>query len=165
MSSITIYTDGSSNQKKDYNNCMRGGIGVYFEDYEQYNISIGYYESDATNSKMELLAALYGLSKCIEVGFKNITLYCDSDYIVKSMNSWAAKWEKNNWRKATGGLVKHTEYMRKLYELYKYNNVEFIHMNSHKDEPSDDQSEEWFHWYGNDTADKLANQGRDSIRI
>lgn len=161
---VTIFTDGSSIVKKDKNGYISGGIGVYFNDNSRYNISKGYYDAEATNQKMELLAALKGLEKAIYLCYDDIVIYTDSMYLVNSMNKWAPVWKKNKWKKKKGKQmvdISHKNIIKKLYDIQLKYNVKYIHVHSHLKEPSDKTTDEWNIWYGNMMADVLANNGRN----
>jgi len=60
-------------------------------------------EADTTNNRMELMGALEGLralSRPCEV-----TLWCDSQYVVKGLAEWLPGWKRKGWRKADGHPV------------------------------------------------------------
>jgi ribonuclease HI len=67
---------------------------------------------------MELLAAIQGLA-AIRAGARlkegsAVTVYSDSNYLVRGMISWLANWKLNGWRTATGAPVKNADLWRKL---------------------------------------------------
>ena len=71
---------------------------------------------DTTNIRMELTAALQGI-KCVREG-ANVTMV-GSQYVVRGMNEWVAKWQANGWRKGGGGRVEHRELWKALIKAVK----------------------------------------------
>jgi ribonuclease HI len=74
---------------------------------------------------------------------------------------WADKWRKNNWMKNDNESIMNKKLIKKLYFYYKNLNIKFQHVSSHKKEPEKNTDEHYL-WYGNNIADKLANDGADS---
>jgi len=69
-------------------------------------------EPETTNNRMELMAAIRGLtvlSKPCEV-----EIFCDSQYVVKGITSWMAGWKRAGWRKADKQPVLNTELWQAL---------------------------------------------------
>ena len=60
-------------------------------------------ERETTNNRMELLAAIQGLKTLTKPCA--VTLYSDSQYVVKGIQSWISGWKRKNWRKADGKPV------------------------------------------------------------
>ena len=91
MKKVTIYTDGS---------CMKnpGGRSSYaaiiLMDGKEIEVSGGYHSS--TSNRQELIAVIKALEQLKEPC--NITIYSDSQYVVKIINSWMNRWIKNNFR-------------------------------------------------------------------
>ena len=167
MNEICIFTDGSSlnNQEKGK---RRGGVGVFFGDDDERNISIPLKESvknKVTNQVTELLACIKGIETINSCPIKKecqLVIYTDSMYIVNIMNKWAINWEKNNWTKSDGKIVDNIELVKKLYYYYQNGNIVFKHVRSHMKEPNKDDPN-YKIWYGNDKADKLAVAAAQSI--
>ena len=117
MKTVNIYTDGACR-----GNPGDGGWGVLIE-YE--NISKEYFggEKNTTNNKMELKAAIHGLSVLKESCDVNITT--DSKYVMDGITSWIENWKKNNWKNASKKDVKYKELW---IELDKLNNKKKVLM-------------------------------------
>lgn len=71
---------------------------------------------DTTNNRMELTAALQGIKR-VKAG-ANVTMV-GSQYVVRGMTEWLAKWQANGWRKGGGGRVEHRELWEALFEAVK----------------------------------------------
>ena len=167
MNQIIIFTDGSTLNNQSKGN-RRGGVGVFFGDDDERNISLPLEESDeikVTNQVAELLACVKGIEKLLSeqiIGNNKIIIYTDSMYIVNMMKSWAENWEKNNWIKSDGNEVLNLDLVKKLYYYSKNLNVEYNHIKSHKKEPSKSDPN-YQYWYGNMQADKLAVEAANKI--
>ena len=73
-------------------------------------------ERDTTNNRMELTALIQGM-KLIDPETE-MEVYSDSDLCVKTINEWAASWERRGWKRKDGP-VKNLDLVRELYELKK----------------------------------------------
>ena len=154
-----IYIDGSclfNGTKKSV-----GGYGVFFGDNDSRNISKKLVKNDIvtkiTNNTAELMACLEALN-ILETNPTNKKNYIitDSRYLYQSCIEWIPVWEKNGWKKSDGKMVDNLELIKSIREKYKKIRPMFKHVNSHRDEPSDKDSDEWKFWYGNMKADELA---------
>ena len=79
----------------------------------------------------------------------SITIYTDSEYVIKCCTSFGEKCEKENWKKKKGE-IKNVELVKEVYSLFKENDsvsIEYVRAHSNK---KDQLSK------GNDGADKLA---------
>ena len=170
-----VFTDGSSinNGKK---NCI-GGIGVFFNDNSNYNISEKMtFKNDGkvSNNICELTACLKAILTIIE--FKEfqkihdcILIYTDSKCVIDSITKWSNSWEKNGWQRKdrSGKLkpVKNLDLIKNIKNLTRNYNIQFRHIKAHKTEPKeiDKDSSEYKDWYGNMMADKLAYQASSSL--
>lgn len=104
-----LFTDGSARP-----NPGPGGWGVvYVRDGKVLEQQYGS-DKDTTNNRMEL-TALIAAFKLLPVNVE-ITVYTDSELCVKTINEWAAGWERNGWRRKTGP-IKNLELVQELYAL------------------------------------------------
>ncbi len=104
-----VFTDGSCE-----GNPGPGGWGfVWVEDDEVFREGRGV-DSDTTNNQMELAALIAAYetlpTDCV------VTVYSDSQLCVKTVNEWAAGWEKRGWRRKSGPIA-NLELVQKLYAL------------------------------------------------
>ena len=167
MNSIIIFTDGAVPNNQNKGN-RKGGVGVFFGQNDPRNISFSIKETSkmkVTNQVCELLACIKALETVISTTIiinNLIELKTDSMYIVNTINNWAKKWVKNNWKKADNKPIQNEELIKKLYYLSKNINVKITHVKAHKTEPKIN-SIEYFDWYGNYMADKLATNAAANI--
>ena len=159
MKEIVIFTDGSC---KGPTGNKRAGCGVYFPKHEKYNISYKIKRGNITNQVAELTACVKGIEKVLsKIVFFKIIIYTDSMYLINSITNWADKWKENKWKKSDGESILNKKLIKKLYFYYKNLNIEFHHIKAHKKEPESKLTEDYKLWYGNNMADKLANDGAD----
>ena len=120
---ITIYTDGSSR-----GNPGPGGYGaVLLYGEQRKELSAGYRKT--TNNRMELMGVIAALSALKKDGL-NITLYTDSQYIVKAVKEgWLNKWLATNF----SGGKKNKDLWVKFYDLYKRHHINFVWVKGHAD--------------------------------
>lgn len=69
------------------------------------------FEPATTNNRMELTAALRGLEVLKRPC--EVELVCDSQYVVKGLNTWLRAWKAKGWRKADHSPVLNAD----LWEL------------------------------------------------
>ena len=136
-SSITIYTDGACK-----GNPGEGGWGAYIE-YNNEKVKLYGYETDTTNNRMEITAAIEAL-RYIKVK-SNIIIYTDSKYLMNGINTWIHDWKKNNWRTSSNKGVKNVDLWKIIDELNSNHSIKWIWVKGHSGNP------------GNDMADELAN--------
>jgi ribonuclease HI len=78
---LTIYTDGASR-----NNPGESGAGVYIlQDGEPFE-QIARYLGTTTNNVAEYTAAIIGLEHAVKVGARRVSLFADSELLVKQIN-------------------------------------------------------------------------------
>ena len=160
MKSIIIFTDGAVPNNQKIGN-RKGGVGVFFGIDDPRNISFGMKESSilkVTNQVCELTACIMALETLIsteKIGKKDIIICTDSMYIINSITEWAKNWEKNNWKKSDNKPIQNDNLIKKLYYMSRNLNVKFKHVKAHTKPPKED-SDDYFEWFGNFMADKLA---------
>jgi len=108
-----IYTDGACT-----GNPGPGGWGAvfYFEDGSVYEI--GGAEQETTNNRMEMQAAIASLELWQASEQRQpVTLYSDSQYLIKGLTAWIKGWKKKGWKTATGKAVLNRDLWTTLDEL------------------------------------------------
>ena len=126
MKNVDIYTDGACS-----GNPGRGGWGaVLIYNGTEKEMSGG--DPDTTNNRMEVTAAIKGLSalkeKCA------VRLFSDSAYLVNAVEKgWLAGWRRGRWTTADGKPVKNRDLWEALSELIAYHEVTFVKVKGHAD--------------------------------
>lgn len=127
---LVVFTDGASR-----GNPGEAGIGVQICKGQETIKEISEYIGSATNNVAEYIALKRGLEECIKLKGTSITVYMDSELIVKQLN----------------GIYKvKNENLKEIYEdvkklVSKFNKFEIHHVPRDK----------------NKIADSLANKGID----
>ena len=143
MAEIEIYTDGACR-----GNPGPGGWGALLlcdgKEREVYGA-----EKETTNNRMELLAAIEGLTalnrQC------EVTVFTDSKYVLQGITEWIINWRKKNWKTANNKPVKNADLWLRLDEITNQHEVSWQWVKGHSGHP------------GNDRADALANKGIDEM--
>ena len=123
MKEVSIYTDGACG-----GNPGRGGWGAILV-YGKYEKELSGGERETTNNRMELTAAIEGLSALREPC--KVTLYSDSKYVVDAfLLGWVESWRAAGWRRGKDKL-KNPDLWEKLYSLTEIHQVDFIWVKGH----------------------------------
>lgn len=91
-----------------------------------------------TNNEMELTAVYMALVKALKSKVKQVTIYCDSAYVVSAITKgWLMNWSSNGWVTKEGKPVKNKHIWEKMYKLIyeKKMNVRMIKVKGHNGDP------------------------------
>ncbi|QXA06214.1 DNA polymerase III subunit epsilon [Acinetobacter pittii] len=133
---ITLYVDGACR-----GNPGLGGWGAYvITEQGEHKLFGG--EPDTTNNRMELTAAIEGVSFC--PADAHLIIWTDSNYVKQGITEWIHGWKKKNWKD-----VKNPDLWQKLDAVCAGRNIEWNWIKGHAGHP------------GNEMADQLANLGAD----
>ena len=102
-----IYTDGACS-----GNPGKGGWAAIILDSNLNQSSISGSESNTTNNRMELLAAIKALKKIKNKS--DITIFTDSKYVKDGITDWIKKWKLNSWKSSNKKPVKNKDLWIKL---------------------------------------------------
>ena len=127
---VTIYTDGSARGNPN----GPGGYGavLHYVDSKgalhERELSQGY--ARTTNNRMELMAAIAGLEALVRPC--QVTLYSDSQYLVKAFNEhWIDGWQKKNWKRGKNDPVKNVDLWKRLLAAMEPHEVKFVWVKGH----------------------------------
>ncbi len=104
-------------------------------------------EAQTTNNRMELRAAIEGLSALSRESL--VDLFSDSQYVLNGLKEWIHSWKKRGWKTADKKPVKNEDLWRTLDELRSRHEVRFHWVRGHNDHPE------------NERCDRLAVEARD----
>ena len=104
-----LFTDGSCE-----GNPGPGGWGVVWVEEDEIIAERSGTDPNTTNNRMEL-QALIAAYELLPVD-ASITVHSDSQLCVKTVNEWAAGWEKRGWKRKSGPIA-NLELVKKLYAL------------------------------------------------
>jgi ribonuclease HI len=151
MTSVTVYTDGSSR-----GNPGPGGYGALIEFVDSMGqlhvkeLSQGYEKT--TNNRMELMAAiaaLEALNRPCEV-----SLWSDSQYLINAFNQhWIDKWIRKNWMLSKSEPVKNADLWQRLLRACETHHITWNWVRGHNGHAQ------------NERCDALATQAADSDNL
>ena len=132
MKYIELFTDGACS-----GNPGPGGWGVVLR-YGEHEKELCGGEKETTNNRMELTAAIMGLSALKEPC--KVRLVTDSKYVADGITKgWAESWQKNNWRKADKKPALNPDLWEKLLELIKTHDVTIEWVKGHAGHPENER--------------------------
>ena len=124
MKEVELYTDGACS-----GNPGAGGWGAILR-YGKYEKELSGGEADTTNNRMELTAAIMGLTQLTEPC--KVLLVTDSQYVCNGIEKgWAASWKRNGWRKADKKPALNADLWDKLLERTETHEVTFKWIKGH----------------------------------
>lgn len=181
---LRIFTDGSCDRNGLPD--ATGGIGVYFEHDTSQSISLSYdeirrqYQHDrlqnapsttittimdlsipATSCRTEILALIYALEWCKQQHrlismASQVNIYTDSQYVYNCIRQrWIEKWQQNGWFTAKGEKVMNRDLLHYVDQLMR-EMPDTVHIKKIAGHMG---------FYGNEQADRLANEARKRDRV
>ncbi|MGN6492192.1 MAG: ribonuclease HI [Agriterribacter sp.] len=143
MSNLIIYTDGAAR-----GNPGPGGYGAILKwGTVEKELSCGYRLT--TNNRMELLAVISALEALTKNNL-NITIYSDSQYVVKAVSEgWLNNWIRTDFK----GGKKNKDLWKRYFALSKNHSIQFVWVKGHADNPY------------NNRCDVLATQAADGKNL
>lgn len=133
---ITLYVDGACK-----GNPGLGGWGAYvITEQGEHKLFGG--EPETTNNRMELQAAIEGVSFCPTDA--RLIIWTDSNYVKQGITEWIHGWKKKNWKD-----VKNPDLWQKLDAVCANREIEWNWIKGHAGHA------------GNEMADQLANLGAE----
>jgi ribonuclease HI len=140
---LEIYTDGAAR-----GNPGRGGYGAILKwGSVEKELSKGYLYT--TNNRMELMAVIAAL-ELLKKDNLNITVYSDSQYIVRAVQEgWLKNWVATNFK----GGKKNKDLWLRYYDLASGHQIKFVWVKGHADNPY------------NNRCDILATEAADGANL
>ncbi len=115
-------------------------------------------DTQTTNNRMELLAAIEGLERLHKQLSKDVLksatvhLYSDSRHVVDGMNEWIDRWKMRGWKNSEKKPPKNLELWKRLDEISnQYSSLNYFWVQGHSGHPQ------------NEFCDRLANDALDNI--
>jgi len=136
---VEIFTDGACS-----GNPGPGGWGALLRFGDQEKELCGG-ESETTNNRMELMAAIESLSALTRPCTVHLTT--DSVYVKDGITKWIHGWRKNGWRTANKKPVKNADLWQALEEALTEHQVNWFWVKGHNGHAE------------NERADELARRG------
>lgn len=124
MNNITIFTDGSSR-----GNPGPGGWGSVVVENDSV-IELGGREDDTTNNRMELTAAIEGISHVRSDNIK-VIINTDSSYVINGITKWVNGWKRNGWMTKTKDEVMNRDLWERLVDVKEGKDIEWNYVGGH----------------------------------
>ena len=142
MTQVVIYTDGACK-----GNPGPGGWGVLLRSPDGTEKELCGGERETTNNRMEMMAVIEALAALKRPC--DVTLFLDSQYVLKGITEWLPGWKAKGWRTAAKQPVKNVDLWQRLDALVANSGhaIDWRWVKGHAGDP------------GNERADALANQG------
>ncbi len=146
---IEIYTDGACS-----GNPGPGGWGALLiakkngGKISQKEICGG--EMNTTNNRMELTAAIQGLTSLKKAS--KVTIITDSKYVKDGMTKWLDQWTKNDWKNSSKKTIKNLDLWKEIYALAGVHDISWEWVKGHNEHEE------------NEKADYLARLGMEKYK-
>lgn len=141
---VHVFTDGACS-----GNPGPGGWGVVMRWGDHEREMFGG-ETDTTNNRMELMAAISALESLTRPS--SVVITTDSTYVMQGITTWIKNWKRRNWRTASKQPVKNVDLWQRLDEAVSRHEVSWEWVKGHNGHPE------------NERADELARRGIEDIR-
>jgi ribonuclease HI len=136
---IEIYTDGACS-----GNPGPGGWGAILR-WRDHEKEIKGGESDTTNNRMEMMAAICALESLKRPA--HVRIHTDSTYLRDGITKWIHNWKAKGWKTANKKPVKNIDLWQRLEAAIERHDVEWHWVKGHSGHPE------------NERADELAREG------
>ena len=140
---IEIFTDGACR-----GNPGPGGWGALLRCGDKEKELYGG-DSDTTNNRMELMAAIEALTALKEGS--HVELTTDSQYLRKGITEWLAGWKRRGWKNSAKKPVKNRDLWERLDAVVARHDIRWHWVKGHSGHAE------------NERADELANLGIDEV--
>jgi ribonuclease HI len=117
-----IFSDGASK-----GNPGPGGFGAVVVSNGKVT-ELGGFEKETTNNRMELCAAISGLSKADQT---DVEIYTDSKYVINGITKWVFAWQKNNWQTKEKKPVSNKDLWQELFAKIQGKEIKWNYVGGH----------------------------------
>lgn len=131
---VVVFTDGACR-----GNPGPGGWAALIRD-ETGDSMVSGAEAETTNNRMELMAAIEGLS-AVAPG-SHIHLTTDSQYVRQGITSWITGWKRNGWKTAARKPVKNQDLWQRLDATVAEREVSWFWVKGHSGHPDNEKVDE-----------------------
>lgn len=97
-------------------------------------------ESETTNNRMEMMAAVKAIEACINKADK-LHIHTDSSYLKDGMTSWVKKWQINGWKTASGQAVKNQDLWESLIKFDNQFSIKWHWIRGHAGDPHNERAD------------------------
>jgi ribonuclease HI len=141
---VHVFTDGACS-----GNPGPGGWGAVLRWVDHEKELFGG-ETDTTNNRMELMAAISALESLTRES--KVVVTTDSTYVMKGITTWVRDWKRRNWMTSSRKPVKNVDLWKRLDDAVARHEVSWEWVKGHSGHPE------------NERADELARRGIADLR-
>ena len=139
-SCLILFTDGGA-----HGNPGPGAWAALLQDAQNQVITEASGSSyDTTNNRMELQAVIEGLKAALayfeerQIKKREVSLFSDSQIVVKGITQWLAAWKQKNWKKADGQPVANMALWQEIDTLATQIKVHAAWVRGHNGQPQNE---------------------------
>ncbi len=131
-----IYCDGACS-----GNPGPGGWGTVVVDHKGDVEEMGGFDPATTNNRMEMLAAIAGLSRLEATQSRTIELYTDSTYVIRGITQWVHGWKNRGWTTSQGEPVANQDLWEELDQLTSTlkPSIKWLYVRGHQGNPGNER--------------------------
>ena len=129
---VKLYTDGACR-----GNPGPGGWGVWLR-FGEHDKELCGGESNTTNNRMELMAAIMGLESLTRNC--EVRLYTDSKYVLQGITEWMPNWKARGWKTAAKKPVKNVDLWQRLDKICNQHQIEWEWVKGHSGHEGNEKS-------------------------
>ena len=131
---VVVYTDGAC-----IGNRGPGGWGTVMM-YRGHRRELSGGETDTTNNRMELMAAIAALEALSRSC--SVALHTDSTYVMKGITEWLAAWKARGWKTAAKKPVLNKDLWERLERAAARHDVNWHWVKGHSGVPENERADE-----------------------
>lgn len=128
---VEVHTDGAC-----LGNPGPGGWGALLR-WQAIEREVCGGESDTTNNRMELMAAIGALEALREPC--DVILTTDSQYVRQGITQWMANWVRRGWKTSGGDAVKNRDLWERLHAAASRHVVDWRWVKGHSGDPDNER--------------------------
>ena len=141
---VHVFTDGACS-----GNPGPGGWGAVLR-WGDHEKELFGGETDTTNNRMELMAAISALESLTRES--KVVVTTDSTYVMKGITTWVRDWKRRNWMTSSRKPVNNVDLWKRLDDAVARHEVSWEWVKGHSGHPE------------NERADELARRGIADLR-
>jgi len=128
---VIIYTDGGAHRNPG------PGAWAAILHFQGQKKSVAGFEPDTTNNRMELMAAIQGLTALTRT--IPVEVVTDSQYLKNGITQWIHNWKRQGWKTANKDPVKNQDLWEALDVLCQKHTVTWSWVKGHSGHPLNDE--------------------------
>ncbi|MBK9435003.1 MAG: ribonuclease HI [Micrococcales bacterium] len=131
---VHVFTDGACS-----GNPGPGGWGAVLR-WGDHEKELFGGETDTTNNRMELMAAISALESLTRES--KVVVTTDSTYVMKGITTWVRDWKRRNWMTSSRKPVKNVDLWKRLDDAVARHEVSWEWVKGHSGHPENEPADE-----------------------